>query len=348
VKLGLLISKLNLSGDVTGHVDDHVAHWIGDHPCHADGSKIRSIENGSGPQDLGDGIHTCFTFSAKAAYRNYHHKMTTYIGRITGEATKINKDATARTYPPVPAEGDESVFKYVDTATSRAGIGVVNGKLAGKCIGIAGLGGTGGYLLDFTAKTHVAQIHLFDGDDFSQHNAFRAPGAPSLEKLQSRPRKVPYFAELYGHMRNGIVPHDEYLGEHNLYLVDELNFVFVCLDRGPVKRALVARLIANGTPFIDMGMGIILNEGKLTGIVRVTTSTDQTREQAAPHISYSDDDAEVNEYATNIQIPELNAINAALAVVRFKKFFGLIEDGREEWYSGFSLRTGEIVTEASR
>jgi hypothetical protein len=35
-------------------------------------------------------------------------------------------------------------------------------------------------VLDFTAKTHVKEIHLFDGDTFFQHNAFRAPGAANL------------------------------------------------------------------------------------------------------------------------------------------------------------------------
>lgn len=35
-------------------------------------------------------------------------------------------------------------------------------------------------------------------------------------------------------------------------------------------------------------MGVILVEGKLSGIVRTTTSTTNTRDQAAPHISYED------------------------------------------------------------
>lgn len=348
VKLGTLISKLNLSGDKANKPNDHVAHWIGNHPCHADGAKIRSIENGAASQDFGHGIRSSFTFSAKADYRDYHHKMTTYIGRITGEATKIDPKATARIYPAIPIEGDESVFKYVDTATSRAGIGAVNAKLVGKRIGIAGMGGTGAYVLDFAAKTHVAQIHIADGDDFSQHNAFRAPGAPSLEELQARPHKVPYFAKLYGNMRNGIVAHDAYLDESNLHVFDGLDFVFVCLDRGPIKKILVARLTENGTPFIEVGMGVVLGEDRLSGIVRTTTSTPDTRGQAAPHISYSDDDGEVNEYTSNIQIAELNALNAAMAVIRFKKHFGLIEDGRSEWYSGYSLRTGEVVTEGAK
>jgi hypothetical protein len=345
---GILISKLNLSGDKTNRPDDHVAYWTGAHPCHADGSKIVSIENPSAPQDLGHGIRADFTFSAKADYGDYHHKITTYIGRITGEATKIDADATARIYPAIPADGNDSVFKYIDTASSRAGIGAINAKVAGQRIGIAGLGGTGVYILDFVAKTAVAEIRVIDGDVFSQHNAFRAPGAPSLAQLQARPHKVVHFGELYSNMRNGIVIHDVFLDESNLHLLDGLDFVFICLDCGAVKRAVVERLVANATPFVDVGMGVVLNDGRLAGIARVTTSTPKTRASAEPHILYSDEDGEGNEYATNIQIAELNALNAALAVIRWKKLFGLYADARNGFYSGYSIPSGEIITEAVR
>jgi hypothetical protein len=345
---GILISKLELSGDRTNKPTDHVAFWTGAHPCHADGSTITSIQNGSGPQKFGEGIIADFTFSAKANYRDYHHKMTTYIGRITGEATKIEPNATARVYPAIAAETEDAVFKYIDTASSRAGITALNAKLAGQRIGIAGLGGSGSYVLDLIVKTIVAEIRIIDGDIFSQHNAFRAPGAPTLESLVLKPHKVEHFSEIYRSMRNGIVAHDVFLDESNLHLLDGLDFVFICLDSGATKRAAVDRLISIGTPFVDLGMGVVLNERGLGGIVRVTTSTAATRDRAAPHISYSDATGEVNEYATNIQIAELNALNAALAVIRWKKLVGIYQDSRDEIYSGYSIATGEIVSETLR
>ena len=60
-------------------------------------------------------------------------------------------------------------------------------------VAIIGLGGTGGYILDFVAKTPVKQIRLFDPDVFLSHNAFRAPGAPMLEELRDAPKKVDYL-----------------------------------------------------------------------------------------------------------------------------------------------------------
>jgi tRNA A37 threonylcarbamoyladenosine dehydratase len=59
-----------------------------------------------------------------------------------------------------------------------------------ECFSQAEAGGTGSYVLDFVAKTPVKEIHLFDGDIFDQHNAFRAPGAPSGEELEQRLKKV--------------------------------------------------------------------------------------------------------------------------------------------------------------
>lgn len=148
-------------------------------------------------------IRADFTFSAKAVYRDYHHKMTTYIARICGEAKVIDSSVMAATFPAMPTEEGESVFRYLDTASSRVGIGL-NDRLAGLKIAIVGLGGTGSYVLDLVAKTCVAEIHLFDADVYSQHNAFRSPGAASIEDLQAKPSKLAYLAGIYNRMRRSI------------------------------------------------------------------------------------------------------------------------------------------------
>lgn len=345
---GILISTLEMSDDVTSRPSDHRGFWTGEHPCHSDGRKITSIEHGAAPQHFSEGVRADFTFSAKAPYRDYHHKITTYLGRITGEATKIDPHATAQTFPAIPAEGGGEIFKYIDTATSRAGIGSVNAKVAGQKIGIIGLGGTGSYVLDLVAKTPVAEIHLFDGDVFSQHNAFRCPGAAGHAELAAKPKKAAHFQGIYEKMRRGIIGHDVYMDEEHLALLDGLDFVFICADRGPVKKKIVERLIANGTSFVEVGMGVMLVDGKLSGIVRTTTSTANTRDEAAPHISYEDGDGGANEYASNIQIAELNALNAAIAVIQWKKLYGFYQDTREQYYTGFAVAAGDIAYEGEK
>jgi molybdopterin/thiamine biosynthesis adenylyltransferase len=346
VKRGTLVSKLDLAGDQTTKPSDHVAYWIGEHPCHADGRKITAIENSSAPQDLGNNIRVDATFSAKADYRDYYHKVTTYIGRISGEATKIEPNATAQTFPAIPEDNDEKVFKYVDTASSRANIGKVNEKLAGLRIGIIGLGGTGAYILDQVAKTWVEEIHLFDGDVFSQHNAFRAPSAPTLKQLQDKLKKVTYFSDLYSNMRHGIITHDEFVSESNLALLDNLDFVFICIDQGTVKHLIVDCLTSNEIAFVDVGMGVDFNNEQLIGLVRTVISTPQNRDFASPHISYDDNSGD-NEYATNIQIADLNILNAAIAVILWKKHYGIYGEVDSQYYSGYSILTGDMASECT-
>jgi hypothetical protein len=149
-------------------------------------------------------------------------------------------------------------------------------------------------------------------------------------------------------MRNGIVVHGVFLDETNVALLDGLDFVFVCMDRGPAKRVVVDRLIANGTPFVEVGMGVLSADGALTGIVRTVFSSAATRGIAAPHISYADEDGVANEYSTNIQIAELNSLNASLAVIQWKKYFGFYRDSRQNIYTGFSIASGELVSEGAQ
>lgn len=96
--------------------------------------------------------------------------------------------------------------------------------------------------MDFLAKTAVQEIHLFDADIFYQHNAFRAPGAPSLEELDEKLSKPAYFERIYSKMRHGVVAHEVFIGPDTADQLKDLDFVFLCLDRGSSKRVVVAKL----------------------------------------------------------------------------------------------------------
>ena len=80
-----------------------------------------------------------------------------------------------------------------------------------------------------------------------------------------------------------------------------------------------------GISFIDVGMGLELVDGSLGGILRVTASTPANRDQArsaSPSIGGGADDI----YASNIQVADLNALNAVLAIVKWKKMIGFYRD----------------------
>jgi len=348
VRYGSLVSNLELAGDVTVKPENHVVYMTGEMPCDHRGQALMKVINSSGRQQLAPDVEIDHMFSTKpsAGYADYHEKMTTHVRILAAQAQAIEPNATATTFPVVADDDEESVFRYIDTATGRAGIGAASERLKTGPIGIIGLGGTGAYLLDLVSKTPVESIHLFDGDRFAQHNAFRAPGGTSIEDLAERPQKVHYFARQYSKIHRGIVPHDCYLAEDNLSQLERLSFVFIAIDRNEPKRAIVEKLEAEKIPFIDVGMGIRSVDGALAGLLRITTSTPSQRahvkeKRRIPYAPGSDDD----EYAANIQIADLNALNATLAVLRWKKLLGFYSDIGGEHNSIFATSDACLINE---
>ena len=272
--------------------------------------------------------------------------MTTYVAIISSPAQSIDPNVTARIFPVIESQEEESVFNYVDTASGRAEINVVTRKLELGGVGIVGLGGTGSYVLDLVAKTPVKAIHLFDGDMFLQHNAFRSPGAPSVEELKKRPKKVAYFRDRYSRMHRNIVANEFYVDDSNIDKLQGLDFVFLFLDKGKPKRLIVEKLEELGTPFIDVGMGVELVDEALHGILRITTSTDKKREhvRGKNRIPFSDGDGN-DDYSQNIQIADLNALNAALAVIKWKKLFGFYADLENEHFSTYTIDGNRLINE---
>ena len=184
---GTLISTLCAAGDIAVRPDTHVVSFVGEHPCNLDGREITQIKYMSAEIPTGVGIVAQHSFSNKPpdGYPDYYEKMTRYVEIISAPPRSRDAAVSARTFRPIAAQSDESVFQYTDTASSRSGIQAISTRLAHR-VAIVGLGGTGSYLLDLLAKTPAASIDLFDGDVFMQHNAFRAPGAPSLAELEAR------------------------------------------------------------------------------------------------------------------------------------------------------------------
>jgi hypothetical protein len=347
VRLGVLVSTISLSGERTNRPDTHVAMFCGEHPSKADGTKLDAIAHSSDRKDLGAGLTIDHSFSSKPAsgYEDYYHKMATYCAIISGPARTIDASATARPHLPVDMKDEDSVFAYLDTASSRAGIGAVTERLRVPKVAIVGLGGTGAYVLDLVAKTPVGEIHLFDGDHLLSHNAFRAPGAASIEDLSRRPRKVDYYRDVYSRFRRGIVPHNCYVDGSNLQFLDGMHSVFLCIDGSEAKRQIVTYLEAAGIVIIDAGIGIEHQDGSLSGIVRVTTSTPSQRCHVHEKKRISFADAGDNPYDANIQIADLNALNACLAVVKWKKLLGFYKDLEQEHHCLYTIDGNHMINE---
>src|SRR4029077_15554897 len=202
--------------------------FSGEYPCHKDGTPIDQIRNQSLRQRLGNGVEIHHSFSSKppSGYGDYYEKLTTYVAILSGPASSIDPDVTAKSDPIIEPDEPDSVFKYIDTASSRAGIDAATKKLQASSVAIVGLGGTGSYVLDLVAKTPVRQIHLYDGDAFLQHNAFRSPGAPSCDDLRVQLSKATYFKNLYAKMHRGIVDHPVRVDSGNVEELRGVDFVF--------------------------------------------------------------------------------------------------------------------------
>jgi hypothetical protein len=345
IQFGTLVSALSFSGETIVKPENHVAQFAGSHPCHKDGSIMKQIQHGSGRNQLAEGVVIDHSFSHKpaAGYPDYYAKVTRYVEVISAPAQSIDPLVTAQTYRPIKSEPTDSVFNYVDTNSVRAEIEAISNKMKGQKVAIVGLGGTGSYVLDLASKTSAAEIHLFDADKFAQHNAFRSPGAPSLEELLNPPFKVEYLAAIYSKMRREIHPHTVKLNAANVNQLSGMTFVFICIDDGPTKKEIVGFLVAQKIPFVDVGMGVHVGDDNLVGILRTTTCTPGDHDHLEEVVSFAK--AEDDEYDSNIQIAELNMMNAASAVIKWKKLCGFYQDLGGEHNSTYSINVNQLLSD---
>ena len=349
VARGVLVSALTLAGNITTQPGTHVAYFIGEHPCTKDGVEISQIKHASATQQLAQGLTVNHSFSNKPpnGYANYYEKMSTYVDILSSAARALAPDSKldARTFKAIESGSDGSMFHYLDTASSRAGITAISERVVGQRVAIVGLGGTGSYILDFVAKTPVLEVHLFDDDLFLQHNAFRAPGAPALDELKSQSFKVDHFQRIYGRMHRGIVAHRQRVTEASVHLLGGYDFVFVCVDNGSARRLIVQSLVARGISFVDVGMGVeVTDSQELWAMCRVTAGTRSQSNHLERRLPTSDTE-EVDLYTQNIQIADLNALNATLAVIKWKKISGIYQDVDRDHHSTYCTSLHLLTSE---
>jgi hypothetical protein len=239
----------------------------------------------------------------------------------------------------------ETIFRYPDTNSSRAEIDFINRKLEGQRIAIIGLGGTGSYILDQVAKTPVAEIHLFDGDIFQLHNAFRSPGAIEVEKLEREGglMKVDYYYETYSRMHAGIITHPVHITSLNISELAGFSYVFISVDKNEARNFIIQELLKMAVPFIDTGLGVHIHDNSLIGTLRVTVGSPFKYDHLSKRIGAGDFD--LNEYGNNIQIADLNCMNAMLAIMRWKKMSGFYQDLKEEHNNLLFINTNKLINE---
>lgn len=334
---GAIVSVISDADGKTVKPHDHQVFFAGSHPCEIDGTAIKGL--GGGPTTLAlpssPDVAVQRSFSNKLLdgngnkrdYHDFFEKIEHYVRIISGPA--IEKcGATPYTFRLVEEAPTASVFKFRDTLTSRAQIVDLSAKFASDVIAVIGLGGTGSYVLDFLVKMPVREIRGFDFDDFHVHTAYRSPGrlVADTEYTELGKKKADVYRFRYENFRDGLRLEPRYIDAQSLEVLTGVTFAFVCVDKGKSRAGIFDLLLSNSIPFIDVGMGLNRTQGPIDGTLRATyySAEDGQRLRDAALAELVDDPAD--EYRIHIQTAELNALNAALAVIKFKQIRGFYLD----------------------
>ena len=320
---GAIVSKLVAVDGEVMQQQDHQIYFAGSHPHDLKGQPIPNLGGGATSIALATEhsdvvVQRSFSNKPKSTGKFVDHfaKIESYVTIISGPAIE-KYGVTPYTYRADKTEVTDSIFKLQDTLTSRAGIAELNVGFANEKIAIIGLGGTGAFLLDYAVKARIPEIVGFDGDDFHVHNAYRSPG--KLDKEELGRKKADVYQARYEPFRHGLTLKATYITSESVDEFKGVTFAFVCVDKGSARNEIFDLLIGLGIPFIDVGMGLKRKDGPISGMMRTTYFQPVTAsELKAKGLAETADGAD-NLYRDNIQIGELNALNACLAMIRYKQ-----------------------------
>lgn len=348
LKIGAIVSKLNIIDEDHVSQTDHQIFFCGSHPCELNGQRIANLGGGEVSIHLqSTDLKVERSFSnkpvASGAYADHFEKVENYVALFSGPAMEKFPGVTPYTFNEYDCIND-SVFKFSDTMTSRSEIGDLALKFKDDVVAIIGLGGTGSYILDFLAKTPVKEIRGFDYDRFHVHNSFRSPGRLTPEEFGES--KASVYQNRYEGFRHGINMQPRFILPESEEELKNVTFAFVCVDKGASRKAIISLLIKLGIPFIDVGMGLHRNNGTIGGLIRTTYYSVEKAQviadkKLAPLEDYPDD-----EYRSNIQISELNALNASLAILRYKQVRGFYVDKGNYFNMLFDLNDCKNIGES--
>lgn len=351
LQTGAIVAKLVFTDQNRVVQDDHQIFFAGSSPHNLDGKPIPNLGDRATHLALSDAcqdvvVQRRFSNKPKATgrFQDFFDKVESYVGIISGPAIELYS-ANPLTFRAVDGIESDPIFKFHDTLTSRAEITDLAAKFHNDIIAIIGLGGTGGYVLDFLVKTPVREIRAFDLDPFYVHNAFRSPGR--LDTSEFGKAKAEVHQARYENFRNGLSITPKFLDSSCTDDLNGVTFAFVCVDKGPSRAGIFDLLLSQGIPFIDVGMGLNRKKGSLNGMLRTTYYSTEDGQKVRDKGLATEQETEDDIYRTNIQISELNALNACLAVIRFKQLRGFYSQELPLYNLAFEICDLKIVGESN-
>lgn len=335
-QVGAFVTKLVPIDKVRVKQEDHQVFFAGSAPYGLDGKPITNLGGGAASLPLSKtDVVVERSFSNKPPsghFPDFFAKIEHYVNLIAGPA--MNRDSVSPlTFNVDHDVAGDSVFHFQDSLTSRAEIGDLAARFKDEVVAIIGLGGTGCYLLDFMVKTPVKEIRGFDGDFYYVHNAYRSPG--HLDDQDLGKGKAEVYQRRYDNFRKNLKLEKKYIDHTSAADLEGVSFAFVCVDKGSARAEIFELLISLGIPFIDVGMGLNRKEGPLAGTLRATyyppDKAAQVRDMQLAELADHPDDV----YRAQVQISELNAMNACLAVIRYKQLRGFYLDKQPPFHMLF-------------
>ena len=354
LRRGFIADPINpLNQTEIGRPKNHQMYFIGEEPCDLEGgSLVEVLGGGVNTTTIFDGHVSSFYFSHKLQRDGQNRDYVSLAEKFEQHYKMISAPAVYR-YPEADGAfldvdfGTDmmSPFCFPDSFSAHAELNGLNSNLKPLTIGLIGIGGTGAYVLDFTTKTPVKRIRMFDDDEYVVKNAFRSPGTSKASDFKKY--KVDLYAERYSTFRMDVIPHRERITRENRSLLEDCDFIFVCVDKAASRAAVVQVLLKLGKPFIDVGMGLNRLSGLVDGGLRATLVDERTREAVMENSTLPIGEDAEDLYDRNIQIPELNALNAALAVVMFKQRYGYFEAADPVYNVLMSLSKLKLYTQVA-
>ena len=350
IQVGAFVTKLVFVDQYRVQQEDHQVFFAGGVPYQLDGNPIPNLGGGLTTLALSERfndvvVQRSFSNKPKAEGRflDFFAKIESYTSIISGPAIE-RFGKSPYTFRSDNDESEGTIFKLTDSLTSRAEIADLANLFANEVVAIIGLGGTGSYLLDFMVKTPVREIRAFDLDAFHVHNAYRSPGRLQTNELGKQ--KADVYADRYENFRHGLRIQATRIDASCVNELEGVTFAFVCVDKGSSRAGIFDLLIAKKIPFIDVGMGLKRKDGGLTGQARVNYYPPEQAQQLRDMHLAELHDAPDDLYRTNIQIGEFNALNAALAVMRYKQLRGFYFADEELLQLLFRVSDMSIIGEA--
>ena len=350
LKNGAIVTKLEYIDMERVTQQDHQVFFAGDIPHNIDGTPVRNL--GGGPCQLAlseqcADVVVQRSFSNKPRktnrYEDFFDKIENYVNMISGPAMELH-GANPYTFRVAEDVVNDSVFKVHDTLTSRAEISDLTVKFENDVIALIGLGGTGAYILDFLVKTPVREIRAFDLDNFHVHNAFRSPG--KLDDQELGRKKAEVYCSRYDGFRHGLSFNTKFIDASCVAELKGVTFAFVCVDKGSSRAEIFELLISIGIPFIDVGMGLNRKHGPLNGMLRATYYSAEHAQKVSDMRLAEVNDNPDDLYRNNVQIGELNALNACLAVMKYKQLRGFYVEEVPSYHHLFKVGNLKIVGES--